>query len=617
MKEDFLDYIEAKRKEVKEKEGRDPERIISQQYYQKAIQISAKCVNKTNKKKRPLTSKIDKIVLNRFTGPLVLLAIIYLLYNLSIVQGYKLTNYTWPILASFRDLVASILPSEGLLFDPLLRSLVLSVMDGILAVLNYVPIFAILFTLVAVLEDIGYIPRMTFIMDRVFRHFGLHGQSLFPLVLGGVFVGGCAIPGVMATRGIKDEKARLATILIVPLMNCLAKTPLYILLIGLFFKDYQGFTMFFMATITLIIALSVSKLFSLTILKRKEPAPFVLEMPPYHLPTITGVIRRCLERLWLFFKKIVTIVIVVMALVFALTHFPGLDQEQRANYQAQMEQVIDKFYQDIGQDSPYRTVLAGDNLEKYINYNADYSLSKRGVDSEEKKEIIDNEFKERNLAFYKIANRGVYREDGELTRDREAMQVAKAYRYLERGRKELRAEINDKTLINSVLGLLAHKIEPITKYAGFNWRVNMALISSFAAKESSVATLGSIYKSDQGESLEEKMSEQEQGWTPLHALAIMLFMAMYPPCIPTLMAVRLESGSTKWMLFAGFYPIILGSFISILIFSGGNLLGLSGLQAMISFYILAIITMVLMGFIKQDGVGNEFAGDIEQETVQL
>jgi ferrous iron transport protein B len=178
------------------------------------------------------------------------------------------------------------------------------------------------------------------------------------------------------------------------------------------------------------------------------------------------------------------------------------------------------------------------------------------------------------------------------------MQATKVFRQLERERKEIRADINDEMMINSVLGFVGRRLEPLTKYAGFNWRINIALISSFAAKESSVTTLGAIYKSDEGESLEEKVSEQEKGWTPLHALAIMLFMAMYPPCIPTLLAVRLETGSTKWMLFATIYPIILGSIIAVLIFSGGSLLGLTGIQAVIWFYVLAIIVMILMGLIK-------------------
>jgi ferrous iron transport protein B len=99
---------------------------------------------------------------------------------------------------------------------------------------------------------------------------------------------------------MKDEKARMATIMIVPLMNCLAKIPFYVLLIGIFFSAYKGIAMFFIATITIIIALAIAKVLSLTVLRKKESSPFILEMPPYHLPTIQGVLRRCLERTWLF-----------------------------------------------------------------------------------------------------------------------------------------------------------------------------------------------------------------------------------------------------------------------------------------------------------------------------
>jgi ferrous iron transport protein B len=129
---------------------------------------------------------------------------------------------------------------------------------------------------------------------------------------------------------MKDEKARMATIMIVPLMNCLAKIPFYVLMIGLFFAAYKGLAMFFIATITIIIALAVAKILSLTVLRGKESAPFVLEMPPYHVPTVQGVARRCLERTWLFVKKIITIVIVVSIIVYLLIYFPGISKERQA-----------------------------------------------------------------------------------------------------------------------------------------------------------------------------------------------------------------------------------------------------------------------------------------------
>ena len=592
-REDILSYVARERDKFLTQHGEAPEKIIAQKYYETAERIVKRCVKRKKEPGRTLTDWIDLVVCNRFIGPVILFATVYAMYELSIVQGYNLTNYTWPFLAAFRNFIASILPSEGFVFDPLFRSMPLGVIDGIVAVLNYVPIFAILFALIAILEDTGYMARMAFILDRVFRYFGLHGQSVLPLVLSGVYVGGCAIPGVMACRAIKDEKARLATILVVPLMNCLAKVPFYVLLIGMFFAAYKGLVMFFMATITIIIALAISKILSLTILKRKESAPFILEMPPYHLPTAGGVGRRCLERLWLFVRKIITVVIAVMIIIYLLTNFPGLNKERRIYYENQVDQAIQTFYERIGEDSFYAKILAGPKLMEFMRYNNDYKAAKGKMEEE----ALDEKFSQENFEFFKIVKKGTYEIDGKKIKDKDAKKVYKTYKTLERERKKLRMEIKEETIIGSCLGWLGRSLEPISRFAGFNWKINIGLISSFAAKESVVATLGSIYESEEGEALEERVTEKEKGWTPLHALAMMLFMAMYPPCIPTLLMIRLEAG-TKWMLFATIYPIILGAIIAVLIFTGGNLLGLNGLQAMAAFYFLAITITTVLGFIK-------------------
>lgn len=591
-------YVDKTRKEFKKENNYDLENYIAQKYYNKAAEISDEVVKKEGKEKESFTKKLDKVVLHKVAGPLILLGIIYLLYDLSIVKGYELTNYFWPLLSSLKNFIVSFLPKQGILFDPVLRKMIITVLDGVLAVLNYIPIFIILFTLIAILEDVGYIPRMTFIIDRVARKFGLHGQSVFPLVLSGLFVGGCAVPGVMATRGIKDERARLSTILIAPMMNCLAKTPFYILLISMFFAEIKGFAMFFIATVNIFIALGISKLFSLTILKHKPSAPFVMEMPQYHLPTITGVFKRCFERLWLFLKKIVTVVTVVMVVVFFLINYPGINQQQENDYISQINQAKAKFYNQIETYPAYNEQLNSDQkLSNFINYYADYNQAKMNAGGEKERVKVQNKFKNENLLYYKIANRGRYKEEGKWQRDREASKVFRAYRYFDRTRKTLRAEIDNQNLVHSVMGRLGYYLEPVTKFAGFDWKINIALISSFAAKENSVATLGSIYQSEKpNESLASRMGKS--GWTTLHALAMMVFMALYPPCIPTMVAVRQESGSTKWMLFGIIYPIILGFISSVIIFSGGSLLGLSGFQTMIGFYILAIIFMLVMASIN-------------------
>ena len=565
---------------------------------ERIVETSVTCEKKTGK---TLTDKIDQAACNRYLGPLILAATIYLMYELAIVQGYKITEYTWPLLAGFRDLVASFLPSEGFIVDPFFRSMPIWVIDGTIAVLNYVPIFLVLFALIAILEDTGYMARMAFILDRVFRHFGLHGQSILPMVLGGLFVGGCAIPGVMACRAMKDEKARMATIMIVPLMNCLAKIPFYVLLIGIFFAGCKGVAMFFISTITIIIALGVAKVLSLTVLRSRPSAPFIMEMPPYHMPTLQGILRRSVERTWLFIKKIITIVIVVSAIVYLLIYFPGISEKRNTYYSDRADQIQKEFFKKTGVNNPYADLLAGDNLSKFAEYWMDYKKAKMRAG---KKEAIDKKFRERDFAFFKIVKKGKYEVNGEIIKDKHAIKTYKAYKKLAKERNGLRRERREEAIISSFMGRAGRSLEPVTRWAGFNWRVNIALISSFAAKENSVATLGGIYQSvqddDNGDTLEKRIKKKETSWTALHALAIVLFMAMYPPCIATLLMVRVETGSTKWMLFAAFYPIVLGFIISIFVFTGGNLLGLSGFQVMILFYLLAIGFLVSMGLIKKE-----------------
>lgn len=187
---EILDYVKKERESFISQYKEAPEKVIAQRRYLTAEKIVEGVIKRKKEVTLTLSDKIDKVVCHKVFGFIILAAVIYGLYELSIVQGYNITNYTWPILASFRNLMAKILPHEGFIFDPLLRSVPLGVIDGIVAVLNYVPIFLILFALIAILEDTGYMARMAFILDRIFRRFGLHGQSTLPYILGGVYVGG-------------------------------------------------------------------------------------------------------------------------------------------------------------------------------------------------------------------------------------------------------------------------------------------------------------------------------------------------------------------------------------------------------------------------------------------
>ncbi len=567
-----------------------PELHIANRRYQAAGRIAKSCMQSKTINKLPLSDRIDKIVCHRFLGPAILVGVIWLLYYFSIVQGYNVTNYTWPLLAKIRSLTEAVMPAPGFIEIPLIRSFALWFVDSVNALLNYIPIFFILFGLIAILEDSGYMPRMAFIMDRLFSRYGLHGQSTLPMVLGGIYVGGCAVPGVMSCKGIPDERSRLATILIIPLLNCMAKVPLYVLLINIYFAAYRAWAMFFISTISLLLVLPISKILTLTVLKNRPTAPFVMEMPPYHLPTIRGVLTRAVERVWLFIRKIITIVAVVAVVVFFLMKFPGINDERMAYYEGEKQKAVSVFLGKI-KNTSYAGRIRSDNLMNFVNYWNDYKSARLRAGGGDAAKALNVAYEEKNPMFYEIVRRS----------GKDGGTAYRAARRLIRSRKELLMEMKKERINKSFLGRAGKTLEPVTQYAGFNWRVNVALLSALAAKESSVATLGALYESDErGESLEKRMAEKEKGFTPLHALALMLFMVLYPPCLAAAIAVKIQAGSTKWMLFSVGYAMALGLTVAVLVFSGGSALGLSGFQAMIAFYSLAFGLTVLTGFIKNE-----------------
>nr|WP_315103273.1 ferrous iron transport protein B [uncultured Fretibacterium sp.] len=604
---DILSRAEALREAFERERGMSADLYVSGQRSRRAAAIAKRCVSRKNTEKVHVSERIDRLVCNRFFGPVFLLFVIYGFYYLSFIQGYNLTHYTWPVLAGFRSLAESILPQPGIIELPLLREFVLWVIDNLNALLNYIPIFFILFALIAVLEDSGYMPRIAFVLDRILSRFGLHGQSTLPMILGGVVLGGCSVPAVMATKGIPDEKSKLATILTLPMLNCQAKLPLYFLLIGIYFNEtvrlpllgevnQQSIVIVFIQTISLLFVLPLAKILSMTVLRHKETAPFIMEMPPYHIPSVRGVLGRAIERIWLYIRKITTVVAAVAVVLFVLLQFPGLTPERRAHYEAEKDRAVRAF---LGKAEGKR-LGAGLRTEKdvldLILFQQGYrELLKSGASAESRKA-----YGARNPDFFEIVQN---------KKDPEAKELERALKKLLTFRTNTLTAIRRERIDNSLLGKIGRALEPASRYAGFNWRVNVAVLSTLAAKENSVSTLGALYIKEPGEgeseggerntdTLEQRMKRQEGDLTPLHAMALMLFMVLCPPCLPTIMAIRVQTGSTGWMLFAFFVPLILGLLAAVLVFSGGSALGLSGFEAMWMFYLIPLTLTVLLGLIR-------------------
>ncbi|MDN5098104.1 ferrous iron transport protein B [Aliarcobacter butzleri] len=551
--------------------------------YDSAEIIYQKTVKYENKNQETLTDKADKIVLNRFLALPILFTLMFLVYEISIVMGYKLTDYTWPILASFKNLVIDFMPEANFTDVPMITDFAIWMVNSANALLNYIPIFFILFALIAIMEDVGYMPRMAFILDRVFRKFGLHGQSTLPLVLGGAMVGGCAVPGVMSTKGIADERARMATILTVPYMNCLAKVPFYTLLLAAFFRTDMAIMMFYISTITVFSALIVAKILTTTVLKNRETAPFVMELPPYHLPTLKGVVIRSSQRVWLYIKKVVTIVLAVAIVLFALLQFPGLSDESKVKFENMSNNALSEFDLQIKDSTYYEHINSKEKVSQLLNYYDNYR-TKKMINSSDS---VDESFIKQNELFYKFIR---------PIKDEEAKKVNNALKKLSNDRKNILREIKNEKVETSLLGMTGKSIEPLTKYAGFDWKINVAFLSSFAARESAVATLGSLYENNKADNqrAEEAMA-QNSGYTPLHATAIIIFMLLTPPCIATMIVVKMQTNSFKWMLFAIFFPIGLGIISSAIIFTLGNIYSWSGFEAMTYYYIIVLLITLILG----------------------
>ena len=302
------------------------------------------------------SDRIDKVVTHRVLGPLIMALVLFGLYAFT----FNSSTYLVELFASFFGLLSNTV--DSVLADGPLKSMIISgVIDGVGGVLGFVPIIMFMFFGIAILEDSGYLARVAFMMDRIFHAFGLHGSSVMPFIISGGIAGGCAVPGVMATRTLRSPKERMATLLTVPFMNCGAKLPVLTLLIGAFFADHQARYMFLATVISWIVALCAAKFLRMTVL-RGESTPFVMELPPYRFPTINGLVIHTWERTWQYIKKAGTVILGISVLLWAMMTYPGLPEEQIASFEQQRQQIIHQSTQ--SENDPANKTLQTLNAEQ-------------------------------------------------------------------------------------------------------------------------------------------------------------------------------------------------------------------------------------------------------------
>ena len=299
------------------------------------------------------TDKIDSVLLNSILGPCLMLGVLFGIFQLTFSLGaypQTLVEEAFAWLGGFFNSVIG---------DELLRSLVVDgILGGIGGVLSFVPLIMIIFFCIAFLEDSGYMARIACMLDRVFHIFGLHGCSVMPYLISGGIAGGCAIPGAMATRSLRSPKEKIATLLTVPYMACGAKLPVFMLLIGIFFPGQEANIMFLLVIFAWITALLVARLLRSTILQG-EAAPFVLELPPYRLPTLQGLCIHAWERTWMYIKKAGTVLACLSVLIWASLTFPQLPAEKLAPYEAGRAKLEEQLSQSATLEAGQKeTVLA-------------------------------------------------------------------------------------------------------------------------------------------------------------------------------------------------------------------------------------------------------------------
>ncbi|RLC33996.1 MAG: ferrous iron transport protein B, partial [Candidatus Nealsonbacteria bacterium] len=311
--EEILQQKEKSEKYLNDIFGDTPDAIIADGRYGFISGICSEAVRKTFEARHSLSDKIDSVLINRILGLPIFLFLMWVLFKFTFAFSEPLMSLIEMGQEQVSDLAGSLLPSG------LLQSLLVDgVIGGVGSVLVFVPIIFLLFFAMAVLEDSGYMARAAFIMDKFMHKIGLHGRSFIPLLLGF----GCNLPAIMAARTIEDERDRLVTILVNPFMSCGARLPVYTLFIGSFFtEEMAGNVLFSIYFLGVAVSIGMAAIFRRYLLKG-EAAPFVMELPPYRLPTLKGVLIHMWERGYLYLRKAGTIIFAGCLLVWFLSNFP-------------------------------------------------------------------------------------------------------------------------------------------------------------------------------------------------------------------------------------------------------------------------------------------------------
>ena len=537
--EAVIEKAKAIREEIKDQVDLD---VVFQEYRHRfAVEVYNKCLTQAPTQLETRSDRYDKILTHRILGLPIFMVVMWLLFNFvntvgAIPQGWIEDGFT-----ALQAWVITVIP-EGQL-----QSLISDgIIAGVGAVLSFVPLILLLFLGISFLEDTGYMARAAFVIDRVMRACGLHGKSFIPLLLGF----GCSVPSVMGARILDNYKDRMVTILITPFMSCSARLPVYTLFAAAFFPpEWAGTVVFCVYALGIVFGIVFAKIFR-KYLFAGEAEPFVMELPPYHLPTLKATLTHMFERGIMYLKKAGTFILAASILVWFITTYP-MDVEYSKDYDALHDQVA-QTYEMKDAETLAHFGIATDEQKDQVNEivdnmkstvadattqaeNAGEAAPEIEVEDDSEAPELFNDIKDQNEQLFPVAW-AMYKNSVNLDDENQKIDEQK----------------NSEKLEQSYAAMFGKAINPVLKPLGFDWKIGVSLVAGLAAKEVVVSTLGTIYAvggdTDHPQALTDYL-QNDPHFTPLIALTLMLFILIYPPCIAALAVIKRETGSWKWMLF--------------------------------------------------------------------
>lgn len=541
--EAVIQKAEAIREEIKDQVDLD---VVFQEYRHRfAVEVYNKCLTQAPTQLETRSDRYDKILTHRILGLPIFMVVMWLLFNFvntvgAIPQGWIEDGFT-----ALQAWVVTVIP-EGQL-----QSLISDgIIAGVGAVLSFVPLILLLFLGISFLEDTGYMARAAFVIDRVMRACGLHGKSFIPLLLGF----GCSVPSVMGARILDNYKDRMVTILITPFMSCSARLPVYTLFAAAFFPpEWAGTVVFGVYALGIVFGIVFAKIFR-KYLFAGEAEPFVMELPPYHLPTLKATLTHMFERGIMYLKKAGTFILAASILVWFITTYP-MDVEYSKDYDALHDQVAQTYEMKDAETLAHFGITTDeqkdqvneivDNMKSTVQdataqaEAAQEAAPEIEVEDDSEAPELFNDIKDENKDLFPAAW-AMYKNSANLDAENDKLDKEQASEKLEQ----------------SYAASFGKAINPVLEPLGFDWKMGVSLVAGLAAKEVVVSTLGTIYAvggdTDHPQALTDYL-QNDPHFTPLIALTLMLFILIYPPCIAALAVIKRETGSWKWMLFMFFY----------------------------------------------------------------